>query len=429
MAEDPGNKEDKFDQFTAAGESLGYITLEQARILAIQHARDNTDFYGPTYRGVNLVWEITSQEDGEDFYDIRLSFRPAGRFRGEPGVEQLIIDKTGSVQLRQILDEPSDLGQPSSGRPARWWLRAAVGLVVIGVVAVGGLIVLGTFVGGDEAPAASPIPTERPAPTAVPVPTVAPAVQVPPQRAPVATVAPVAVPGRTIANTPLTSSGYSFKLEYACIDRILEPCEEASAEGGFAQRVLERTNGQVDIQFTSFPELGVAGPDTLPLLEEGVIGIVEVYSGSLAGELPLLEIPNLEGLYPGEEAQLRVSELLREEMARLVEERSGGVVLVQQFYPSRFIFSRTPLETPDDFRGLRVRTPETNLSDLMGGMGADPQLMAFEETYTALEQGFVDAAITAPTAAFGQRWYEVSDYIVGPIPSLSHSWITINGKI
>ena len=196
MAEDQGNKEDKFDQFTAAGESLGYVTLEQARILAIQHARDNTDFYGRTYGGVNLVWEVTSQEEGEDFYDIRLSFRPAGRFRGEPGVEQLIIDKTGNVQLRQILDEPSGIGRPSGGRPPRWWLRAAVGLVVIGVVAVGGLIVSGIFVGDGGTPSATPFPTERPAPTAAPVvgiaqeATVAPEVQVEPERAPVATALP-----------------------------------------------------------------------------------------------------------------------------------------------------------------------------------------------------------------------------------------------
>ena len=117
MAENGGDKEDKFDAFTAEGESLGYISLEQARVLAMQHARDNRDFYGPAYSEINLVWEVTSQEEGEDYYDIRLSFRPSGRFLGEPGVEQFIIDKTGSIEIRQLLDEPSSLGQPARGRP------------------------------------------------------------------------------------------------------------------------------------------------------------------------------------------------------------------------------------------------------------------------------------------------------------------------
>ena len=37
---------------------MGYISLDQARVLAIEHARDNTDFYGPNYAGMNLVWEM-----------------------------------------------------------------------------------------------------------------------------------------------------------------------------------------------------------------------------------------------------------------------------------------------------------------------------------------------------------------------------------
>ncbi|MCI0782017.1 MAG: hypothetical protein J4N93_12045 [Chloroflexi bacterium] len=114
MAENPENKEAKPDLFSPSGEALGYISLEQARVLAIRHARDNTDFYGPRYSGINLVLEVISQEDGEEYYDIRLSFRPAGRFRGEPGVEQFVIDKLGNIEYRQMLDEPTELDLPET---------------------------------------------------------------------------------------------------------------------------------------------------------------------------------------------------------------------------------------------------------------------------------------------------------------------------
>ena len=45
------DEEDKFDQFAfdSSDEALGYISLEQARLVAIQHARDNTEFYGRQY--------------------------------------------------------------------------------------------------------------------------------------------------------------------------------------------------------------------------------------------------------------------------------------------------------------------------------------------------------------------------------------------
>ena len=76
MAGDEDEKQDKFD-FTREGEALGYILLDQARVQAIEHARDNTDFYGSSYAQVRLVWEVISTEESEDHYDIRLSFRPA----------------------------------------------------------------------------------------------------------------------------------------------------------------------------------------------------------------------------------------------------------------------------------------------------------------------------------------------------------------
>ena len=109
MAEDQGKEEEKFD-FTGEGEAVNYISLAQARLLAMEHARDNTDFYGPRYAGFSLVWEVVNTEETDEYYDIRLSFRPAGRFRGEPGLEQFIFDKTGNLRMHQLLDEPTGLG-------------------------------------------------------------------------------------------------------------------------------------------------------------------------------------------------------------------------------------------------------------------------------------------------------------------------------
>ena len=106
MAEDQGNKEEDKFEFTAEGEALAWIGLEQARVVALRHARDNPDFYPHEYRNLPLAQEVIASEEGEDYYYVRLSFRPSGRFRGESGVELFTIDKSGSIELRQILSEP-----------------------------------------------------------------------------------------------------------------------------------------------------------------------------------------------------------------------------------------------------------------------------------------------------------------------------------
>ena len=148
--------------------SFGGFGLTQARLLAIQHSRDDTDFYGPGYAGKSLVWEVISQEDNGEYYEIKLAYRPSGRFRGEPGVEQFTIGKTGTIELRQILDKPVEKRQVSP------FMALAAGVVAVLVIAGVASIIVQLLTSED----ATPAPTEdagaegtvaTPAPPASPV--------------------------------------------------------------------------------------------------------------------------------------------------------------------------------------------------------------------------------------------------------------------
>ncbi|MDP7200764.1 MAG: DUF5050 domain-containing protein [Dehalococcoidia bacterium] len=136
MAEEEGKKEGEKLEFTPEGEALGYISLDQARVLALRYARDNTDFYGRRYADRELVWEELSAEESEDYYRVRLSYRPAWWFRGKPGVELFVIDKTGPVELRQILGEP---------KPALKSLAVLSGTAAVALVMMGILLAAGVF--------------------------------------------------------------------------------------------------------------------------------------------------------------------------------------------------------------------------------------------------------------------------------------------
>ena len=94
-------------EFTTEGEAVAYISLEQATLLAMEHARRNTKFYGWQYLWRRLVWQLDSADEGEEYYEVNLSFHPARRSRGSPGVEQFIIDKVGNIRMRQVLDRTS----------------------------------------------------------------------------------------------------------------------------------------------------------------------------------------------------------------------------------------------------------------------------------------------------------------------------------
>ena len=144
MEEENKPDEEKLE-FTPEGETLGYISLDQARVRAIEHARDNREFYGPRYSRGELVWEVVSQEESEDYYDIRLSYRPATGFSGKPGVVQFIIDKTGPITLRQILSQPRSDTRLKA-------ILAGLGLAIVIGAVVGGLAGAGVFSSSSAAP-------------------------------------------------------------------------------------------------------------------------------------------------------------------------------------------------------------------------------------------------------------------------------------
>lgn len=231
--------------------------------------------------------------------------------------------------------------------------------------------------------------------------------------------------------TPLVSEGERFEFQMACINRTLVDCGLAignyaeTEDIGFAERVNRRTNGQVVFEISSFPELGIAGPDTMRLVEDGTLDSAQIYSGYVGGDFPVMDMSNLWGLYPTQAAQLQVIDAIQPRMQEVTEE-NNGVQIAYMMTASNYIFSQKEIRSLADLEGLKARSHSSVLSDLMSGMGADPQFIAFADVYTALERGVIDGAISCGSCGYGLRWYEVADYLVGPIVSVGHSWFTIN---
>ena len=118
MADDINDKEDKFD-FTADGEALGYISLAQARLLAMQTARETPGEYGGRFRDSSMAFEIAESSEDEDYYIVTLGVRPQGDFSGTSGQEQFFISKEGEVAHRQVLSLPG----PEAATAA--WFRSS----------------------------------------------------------------------------------------------------------------------------------------------------------------------------------------------------------------------------------------------------------------------------------------------------------------
>jgi C4-dicarboxylate-binding protein DctP len=77
----------------------------------------------------------------------------------------------------------------------------------------------------------------------------------------------------------------------------------------------------------------------------------------------------------------------------------------------KVLSANTPLTTPDDVLGLKMRIQSSKVIDAqMAALGALPQVMAFSETYQALSSGVVDGTENPPANLYTQKMYEVQKY-------------------
>ena len=230
--------------------------------------------------------------------------------------------------------------------------------------------------------------------------------------------------------TELVERDDVYTIQHACLNRALSFCKVT--ETFYFPEVAERTKGQVNFVMSSFPELGLAGPDIPNLLAAGTLDAGSVVGPYVAGLVPALEIQYLFGAFTSREEQFLTTAAIAPEIAQLLEdETSGGKLIVKEWASGNdiFFFSKEPLLTLEDFEGVKTRAFGTSISDWINGMGADAQFVAFAEVYTALERGILGVGVTGGDAGFGQRWYEVADYITGPLVSWPANDMVMNKDV
>ena len=232
---------------------------------------------------------------------------------------------------------------------------------------------------------------------------------------------------RLLNPTEMVYDGDPLSIQHACINRALLPC--VLMETYFAPNLEKRTNGKLVINVSSYPELGLAGPDTLTLVSNGTLEMANIYGGYVGGEMPPIEIQNLWGIYPDRETEFRATIAITPELEALVRDATGGFVLNHNWFSGNdlYFFSKEPLATLEDFQGVKTRSHSAALSDWIEGIGGDAQFLAFAEVYTALERGILEAAVAGADGGHGQRWYEVTDYLAGPLTSFPSTNNIING--
>lgn len=150
-------------------------------------------------------------------------------------------------------------------------------------------------------------------------------------------------------------------------------------------------------------------------LEALQLGAVQMLAPSLAKFGPL-GVPDFEAfdlpyIFDGYDQLRKVTdgEVGKAMLAKLEDKGIRGLAYWDNGF--KIMSANSPLLTPDDFLGLKMRIQSSKVLEAeMNALGAIPQVMAFSEVYQGLQTGVVDGTENPPSNMYTQKMNEVQKH-------------------
>ncbi|WP_293784609.1 DctP family TRAP transporter solute-binding subunit [uncultured Aeromicrobium sp.] len=109
------------------------------------------------------------------------------------------------------------------------------------------------------------------------------------------------------------------------------------------------------------------------------------------------------------------------------EQETGAKILDVWYYGDRTFSANTPIRTPEDLAGLRMRFPDSTVHlQNARALGAEAVAVAFEEIYLALQQGTVDGQENPIAVVSANSYDEVQDYVSLNRHSVGSQLVVVN---
>ncbi len=187
------------------------------------------------------------------------------------------------------------------------------------------------------------------------------------------------------------------------------------------KRWIEKVNtagaGQLRIEIMGGPEVFSVG-DQVNAVGKGLADIVMTFTAH-AAMVPEMDTMGLSDLTPTEEREVGYFQLMDE------AHRPANVKLIGRTATNGgfHIFSQTPINTLNDFQGLKIRS-HSGYDSFFNALGANPIGMAISEIYGGLERGVVNAAPYS-IYVYDLGVHEVTKYALDNAFWTSHTTITL----
>lgn len=176
-----------------------------------------------------------------------------------------------------------------------------------------------------------------------------------------------------------------------------------------ADSVYEKTDGQIEIVVVTGGALGDER-GSVELCSQGDLDIASAANSVLTNWIPEMSILDQAYLWENEEqAHAAVDGAVGELISEAAEEKLNVHVIGYLESGFRDTFSKEPIQSVEDFKGVKIRTMQNQYHmAAFQSFDAMPTAMAYNEVFTALQQGTIDACENAVSNCLSNGYYEVT---------------------
>lgn len=230
---------------------------------------------------------------------------------------------------------------------------------------------------------------------------------------------------------PTTALAKPVKMRLGHIFAIDSPIDLSSK--AFADRVRERTNGEIDIAV--FPNSQIGGDESLARdLARGSVELAFLNPGSLSGLDPVLDFHYLPYIATNFEEADKIFYNPEGVLQRTITE----TMLKHRMRPIGFFElefraitnSKHAISGPEDVRGLKLRVPGSMvIREFFIEAGAQAITMPFAELFTALQQGTIDGQDNGPSLTHNSRLFEAQKFMTNSNHVYAMGAITVSQRV
>lgn len=179
-------------------------------------------------------------------------------------------------------------------------------------------------------------------------------------------------------------------------------------------KIKERTNGELEIQYVGFNETPYKADAALQLIKDDLVEMTEMAAVYISATHPVFSIPGLPFLpkeymetteFTAFSDEVWSNEAMRSQLVTIFDSYNATDIGSLYSTPASMFFNG-PLGSLDDVKSRRIRVYDASGATLVSELGGSPVSMTGGEVYSALQRGGLDGYIAGTAGVLPFHWDE-----------------------